>query len=239
MAAAQESDDLADTVDYGALAQTAAEVVGGRSYRLLEALAGRLASALLVSDARLERRRGHRAQAATAAGPRRGLDGGRGAPRPLMSGATRRAFIGLGSNLGDRCRPPAGRCRGPRRRRRRHRGLAPLRDRAGGGTPRARAATSTWWSSWPRRIRPAGSSSVAGPSRRPPSGCAAERWGPRTLDADVLWVEGAAVDEPDLTVPAPPDVGAALRAATAGRPGSRSGDARPAQGGWWRGQPCG
>ncbi|HKE76872.1 MAG TPA: 2-amino-4-hydroxy-6-hydroxymethyldihydropteridine diphosphokinase [Acidimicrobiales bacterium] len=29
------------------------------------------------------------------------------------------------------------------------------------------------------------------------------RWGPRTLDVDVLWVEGASVDEPDLTVPHP------------------------------------
>jgi dihydroneopterin aldolase len=53
-AAAQHSDDLADTVDYGALAQLAADVVAGRSYRLLEALAGRLADALLVSDPRLE-----------------------------------------------------------------------------------------------------------------------------------------------------------------------------------------
>jgi 7,8-dihydroneopterin aldolase/epimerase/oxygenase len=53
-AAAQASDELADTVDYGALAHAAAEVVGGRSYRLLEALAGRLASALLVSDPRLD-----------------------------------------------------------------------------------------------------------------------------------------------------------------------------------------
>jgi dihydroneopterin aldolase len=53
MAAAQQSDELADTVDYGALAQLAADVVGGRSYQLLEALAGRLADALLVADARL------------------------------------------------------------------------------------------------------------------------------------------------------------------------------------------
>jgi len=29
------------------------------------------------------------------------------------------------------------------------------------------------------------------------------RWGPRTLDADVLWVQGCEVDEPDLTVPHP------------------------------------
>ncbi len=31
----------------------------------------------------------------------------------------------------------------------------------------------------------------------------AERWGPRTLDVDVLWVDGEAVDDPDLTVPHP------------------------------------
>jgi 7,8-dihydroneopterin aldolase/epimerase/oxygenase len=54
MEAAQQSDDLADTVDYGALAQTAADVVAGRSYLLLEALTGRLASALLIVDPRLE-----------------------------------------------------------------------------------------------------------------------------------------------------------------------------------------
>jgi dihydroneopterin aldolase len=53
MAAAQRSDDLADTVDYGALATLVAQVVGGRSYQLLEALAGRLADALLGTDARL------------------------------------------------------------------------------------------------------------------------------------------------------------------------------------------
>ena len=31
----------------------------------------------------------------------------------------------------------------------------------------------------------------------------AERWGPRTLDVDVLWVDGVEVDEPDLEVPHP------------------------------------
>jgi len=29
------------------------------------------------------------------------------------------------------------------------------------------------------------------------------RWGPRTLDVDVLWVDGQTVDEPDLIVPHP------------------------------------
>lgn len=29
------------------------------------------------------------------------------------------------------------------------------------------------------------------------------RWGPRTLDVDVLWIDGEQVDEPDLVVPHP------------------------------------
>lgn len=29
------------------------------------------------------------------------------------------------------------------------------------------------------------------------------RWGPRTLDVDVLWIDGEIVDEPDLIVPHP------------------------------------
>lgn len=30
-----------------------------------------------------------------------------------------------------------------------------------------------------------------------------ERWGPRTLDVDVLWIDGETVDDPDLVVPHP------------------------------------
>jgi len=29
------------------------------------------------------------------------------------------------------------------------------------------------------------------------------RWGPRTLDADVVWIDGIVLDDPDLTVPHP------------------------------------
>jgi 2-amino-4-hydroxy-6-hydroxymethyldihydropteridine diphosphokinase len=29
------------------------------------------------------------------------------------------------------------------------------------------------------------------------------RWGPRTLDADVLWIDGVVLDDPSLTVPHP------------------------------------
>ena len=31
----------------------------------------------------------------------------------------------------------------------------------------------------------------------------AERWGPRTLDVDLLWIDGVTVDQPDLVVPHP------------------------------------
>ena len=30
-----------------------------------------------------------------------------------------------------------------------------------------------------------------------------QRWGPRTLDVDIVWVDGVTVDEPDLQVPHP------------------------------------
>lgn len=29
------------------------------------------------------------------------------------------------------------------------------------------------------------------------------RWGPRTLDVDILWIDGVTVDEPDLVIPHP------------------------------------
>jgi len=31
----------------------------------------------------------------------------------------------------------------------------------------------------------------------------AERWGPRTLDVDILWIDGVQLDDPDLQVPHP------------------------------------
>jgi 7,8-dihydroneopterin aldolase/epimerase/oxygenase len=51
--AAAASDDLADTVDYGALARRAAEIVGGPPCRLIETVAGRVADAVLT-DTRVQ-----------------------------------------------------------------------------------------------------------------------------------------------------------------------------------------
>ncbi|MGI8816771.1 MAG: dihydroneopterin aldolase [Pseudonocardia sp.] len=50
---AQRTDTLADTVDYGALAELAADVVGGPPQDLIEVVAGRIADRVLAADARL------------------------------------------------------------------------------------------------------------------------------------------------------------------------------------------
>jgi dihydroneopterin aldolase len=54
LAVAGASDDLGDTVDYGALCAVTERVVSTTSYGLLEALAEHLAAALLAADARID-----------------------------------------------------------------------------------------------------------------------------------------------------------------------------------------
>jgi 7,8-dihydroneopterin aldolase/epimerase/oxygenase len=54
LAPAGTSDDLGDTVDYGALCSVAEQVVSTTRYALLEALAEHLAGALLTADARID-----------------------------------------------------------------------------------------------------------------------------------------------------------------------------------------
>ena len=60
LAAAAASDDLADTVDYGALAQRAADIVAGPPRKLIETVAAEIADDVMA-DERV-RRRGRRAQ---------------------------------------------------------------------------------------------------------------------------------------------------------------------------------
>ncbi len=47
VARAAASDDLSDTIDYAGLAETVSAVVAGTSFRLLEALAGAIADAVM------------------------------------------------------------------------------------------------------------------------------------------------------------------------------------------------
>lgn len=53
LAIAGSSDDLGDTVDYGALCAATEQVVSTTSYALLEALAERVAATLLTADRRI------------------------------------------------------------------------------------------------------------------------------------------------------------------------------------------
>ncbi len=55
VAAAASSDALGDTADYGALVEAAARTVTTSSFRLLEALAAAVASAVLDADERARR----------------------------------------------------------------------------------------------------------------------------------------------------------------------------------------
>ena len=125
-----------------------------------------------------------------------------GPPPGAGSAPLRRAFIGLGSNLGDRATLL----------------LSAVERLRGGGDV---VAVSDVY-----ETEPVGGPDDQGPylnlvvelrtadgPRRLLERCheleaAAGRvrtvhWGPRTLDADVLWVEGCEVDEPDLRVPHP------------------------------------
>lgn len=50
LSAAAASDDLADTLDYGALANAAARVVTGEQWKLLERMAARIAEEISADD---------------------------------------------------------------------------------------------------------------------------------------------------------------------------------------------
>jgi len=113
-----------------------------------------------------------------------------------------RAFIGLGSNLGDRRallrQAVEGLGAGGD-----VTGVSPLYETEpvggpGGQGPYLNLVVELSTSDTPRRLleRCHALEAVAGRVRT-------VRWGPRTLDADVLWVEGWQVHEVDLVVPHP------------------------------------
>ena len=119
---------------------------------------------------------------------------------PAAASEVRRAFLGLGSNLGDRVRylrdavetlravglvgvspvyetaPVGGPDQGPY--------LNLVVELRTDRTPRDLLGVCRRLEAAAERVRD-------------------ERWGPRTLDVDVLWVDGVTVDDPDLVVPHP------------------------------------
>ena len=192
---AAHSDELTDTVDYGALARVAAGVVTDERWRLLERLAQRIAEAVLGVDVRVL------GVTVTVRKLRPPVPVDLGSVGVRLSLSRRRAFLGLGANLGDREAAL-------------RRAVAALpdviavspvyeTDPVGGpeGQPpylNAVVALSTALSPHDLLALAQRLESAAGRNRD-----AEEHHGPRPLDVDVLWVDGVTHDAPHLTVPHP------------------------------------
>jgi 2-amino-4-hydroxy-6-hydroxymethyldihydropteridine diphosphokinase len=114
----------------------------------------------------------------------------------------RRAFIGLGSNLGDRRAHLAAAVEGLTQR---HdvTAVSPLYETAPVGGPEGQGA----YLNLVVELRTTDSARQLLERCRALERAAHRertvRWGPRTLDADLLWLDGERVDEPELTVPHP------------------------------------
>jgi 2-amino-4-hydroxy-6-hydroxymethyldihydropteridine diphosphokinase len=117
--------------------------------------------------------------------------------------APRRAFLGIGSNLGDRLsylqlavdalsRTPGVRVTAVSR----VYETAPVGGPAQGSFLNAVVAIETELDEQELLGRSQAVEQLASRVR-------VERWGPRTLDVDILLVDGAQVDRPDLTIPHP------------------------------------
>lgn len=197
MSPAAASDDLSLTADYGAVARVVHELITTERFQLIETLADRIAAALLdqpsVSEARVTVHKPH-------------------APMPVgvadvavtrVRRAPARAFLGLGSNIGD----VAGQMQAA---------LESLGDTQGvsvtavsplyrtapeGGVEQSHfvnAVVEVRTSLTPHQLLWVCQRLEAESGR-----VRDQRWGPRTLDVDILAIEGEAVSEPDLQVPHP------------------------------------
>ena len=218
-----QSDDLDDTVDYAAVSEAVSRVVKNERYQLLERLATRIGE-VCRTDERVERGDRHGAQAPSAgagdARPRRGA----------RHGVTR-AYLGLGSNLGDRLGHLQRAVDGARRHRRHPRSSRCRRcTRPRRSAGRRRTTTSTRWSrSTPTSCRRE-LLAVAMAVEQLEDRVRTVRWGPRTLDVDVLLVRRRAGGRRRSRDPAPADVRARVRARAAAR--RRAGPVEQPADGW-------
>jgi 2-amino-4-hydroxy-6-hydroxymethyldihydropteridine diphosphokinase len=117
----------------------------------------------------------------------------------------RRAYFGLGSNLGDRAAHLQFAVDGLAARAGRVVALSPVYETEPvGGPPQPdylNAVVVIETALPPRRLLEVAKALEAEAGREPPD--PAKRWGPRPLDIDVLMVGDERVDEPDLVVPHP------------------------------------
>jgi dihydroneopterin aldolase/2-amino-4-hydroxy-6-hydroxymethyldihydropteridine diphosphokinase len=195
LSAAGATDDLAATVDYGALVRAAAAVVEGERWQLLERIAHRIAEDVLATD--------HRVMGVTVVVRKLQPP----VPQRLATAGVRirrrrrRAFLGLGANLGDR----------EEALRRAVAGLpdvvavSPLYETSPVGGPPGQppylnAVVELSTALTPRHLLDVAHRLEAAAGR---DRSVEERHGPRPLDVDVLWVDGEVVHEPDLVVPHP------------------------------------
>ena len=198
MAVSAASDRLTDTVDYAAALEAARGVVEGSPAHLLEALAARIATAVLAAAPRSTAVRVEVRKLRPPVPVDVGWAGV--AVHVARSDLSRRVFLSLGSNLGDR----QGQIRSA---------LESLSGRLvavspcyetepqggpPGQPPYLNVVVEMLTSDTPRELLELARKleTAAGRVR-------AERWGPRTLDVDVLWIDGEQVDEDDLQIPHP------------------------------------
>ena len=198
---AGRSDALAETVDYGALCEAVRSVMEGPHASLLEHLAEEVADrALAVAAGQRVACRRRRPKASSSRTSRHRV--GRGAYNPPVttpSPTPRRTFVALGSNVGDRWAYLGG-------------GLAQLPDvvavsrvyetePVGGPSGQDRylnMVAELRTSAAPLELLAAAqrAEALAGRART-------VRWGPRSLDVDILLIGDLVVDVPGLQVPHP------------------------------------
>lgn len=110
-----------------------------------------------------------------------------------------RAFLGLGSNLGDRRRYLAAAVQSiPDRV-----AVSPVYETGPVGGPEGQGRYLNLVVELDTDLSARELLELCGRLERAAERVRQERWGPRTLDVDVLWIDGVTVDEPDLQVPHP------------------------------------
>lgn len=197
MSAAAATDDLTLTADYGTVARLVSELIVNERFQLIETLADRIAEALLgqpsVTEVRVTVHKPH-------------------APMPVgvadvavtrVRRAPTRAFLGLGGNIGEVAEQmqaalnSLGDVPGVE-----VAAVSPLyRTAAEGGVEQPdfiNAVAEVRTSLTPHELL-----SVCQQLEADSGRVRDQRWGPRTLDVDILAIQGEKVSEPDLQVPHP------------------------------------
>ena len=195
-ATAALTDSLSDTVDYGALARVAHDVIVDEHWDLLERLARRVAEEVIAADRLVK------AVTVVVRKLRPPVPVDLASAGVRLRLARRRAFVGLGTNLGDRQAALAAAVEGLPD----VVAVSPVYETEPVGGPdgqplylNAVVELSTVRSAQELLLLGQVLEAEAGRDRRDEV-----RNGPRPLDVDVLWVEGETVDRPPgLVVPHP------------------------------------